>query len=179
MDGRRGDEIVLSMAGERFTPFTLAKKLGAKAILESASFKQGRERYSLLLADEAFRVRQEKGGVSFGVGGVAAPWTPPTELQARRKGPCDILDALAYVASQNAGVAPTAVPASGIGFLGYGFAARCDTIRLAANRTVSVFRSRVHRRPPLPGVRPFTDTIHVIALNYAEHEIDLEARIAD
>lgn len=49
MNGRRGDEIVFSMPGERFTPFTLAKKLGSKAILESASFKQGRERYSLLL----------------------------------------------------------------------------------------------------------------------------------
>jgi anthranilate synthase component 1 len=181
MDGRRGDEIVLSMAGERFTPFTLAKKLGAKAILESASFKQGRERYSLLLADEAFRVRQEKGGVSFVVGGVAAPWTPPTELQARRKGPCDILDALAYVASQNAGVAPDLpVPASGIGFLGYGFAARCDTIRLAAKPDgIGVPEAEFIVGHLYLVFDHFTDTIHVIALNYAEHEIDLEARIAE
>jgi anthranilate synthase component 1 len=159
------------MAGERFTPFTLAKKLGAKAILESASFKQGRERYSLILADEAFRVRQDRDGVSMVVDGVVRPWRPEA----------DILDALAYIAAQNAGVAPgLPVPASGIGFLGYGFAARCDTVRLA-------------RKPDPIGIPEsefivghvylifdhFTDTIHAVALNYAEHEIDLNARIQE
>ena len=56
----RKDGLVLTLPGERFTPFSLAKKLGARAILESASFKKGRERYSLILVDEAFRLRQEK-----------------------------------------------------------------------------------------------------------------------
>ena len=45
--------------GERFTPLSLAKKLGARALLESASFQRGRERYSFLLLKEAFRVYQK------------------------------------------------------------------------------------------------------------------------
>ena len=44
--------------GERFTPLSLAKKLGATALLESASFQRGRERYSFLLLKEAFRIFQ-------------------------------------------------------------------------------------------------------------------------
>ncbi len=181
MNGRRGDEITLSMPGERFTPFTLAKKLGAKAILESASFKQGRERYSLILADEAFRVRQEKDGVSFVVGGVSRPWTPAPEVSARRGGKYDILDALDYVAGQNAGVAAhLPVPASGIGFLGYDFAARCDKVRIAEKSDgIGVPEAEFIVGHLYLVFDHFTDTIHVIALNYAEHEIDLEARIRD
>lgn len=181
MNGRRGDEIVLAMPGERFTPFTLAKKLGARAILESASFKQGRERYSLILADEAFRVRQEKDGVSFVVGGVSRPWYPESGAAARRKGKYDILDALAYVASQNSGVAPQLpVPASGIGFLGYDFASRCDTVKIAAKPDeIGVPEAEFIVGHLYLVFDHFTDTIHVIALNYAEHEIDLAARIAE
>jgi len=180
MNGRRGDEITLSMPGERFTPFTLAKKLGAKAILESASFKQGRERYSLILADEAFRLRQEKDGVSLVVGGASRPWTPEPAAAARG-GKFDILDALDYVASQNAGVAPhLPVPASGIGFLGYDFAARCDKVRLASKSdAIGVPEAEFIVGHLYLVFDHFTDTIHVIALNYAEHEIDLEARIRD
>ena len=44
--------------GEKFTPFSLAKKLNAKCLLESASFLRGRERYSLLLIKRAFSVYQ-------------------------------------------------------------------------------------------------------------------------
>ena len=174
MNGRRGDEIVLTMPGERFTPFTLAKKLGAKAILESASFKQGRERYSLILAEEAFRVRQERDGVSFVVGGVARPWRSP-------EGTFDILDALSYVASQNEGVAPhLPVPASGIGFLGYDFAARCDKVRIAEKPdSIGVPEAEFIVGHLYLVFDHFTDTIHVIGLNYAEHQIDLKTRIED
>jgi len=181
MNGRRGDEIVFSMPGERFTPFTLAKKLGSKAILESASFKQGRERYSLLLVDEAFRVRQEKDGVSFVVNGISRPWTPDSESAGRSKKRYDILDALSYIASQNAGVAPhLPVPASGIGFLGYDFAARCDKVKIIAKPdTIGVPEAEFIVGHLYLIFDHFTDTIHGIALNYAEHEVDLEARIKD
>lgn len=181
MNGRRGDEIVFSMPGERFTPFTLAKKLGSKAILESASFKQGRERYSLLLIDEAFRVRQERDGVSFVVNGISRPWTPKSELAERRKGKYDILDALSYIASQNAGVAPhLPVPASGIGFLGYDFAARCDTVKITAKPdAIGVPEAEFIVGHLYLVFDHFTDTIHGIALNYTEHEVDLDARIRD
>lgn len=181
MNGRRGDEIVFSIPGERFTPFTLAKKLGSKAILESASFKQGRERYSLLLIDEAFRVRQERDGVSFVVNGISHPWTPKSELAERRRGKYDILDALSYIASQNAGAAlHLPVPASGIGFLGYDFAARCDTVKIAAKPdAIGVPEAEFIVGHLYLVFDHFTDTIHVIALNYTEHEIDLDARIRD
>jgi hypothetical protein len=59
MNGRRGDEIVLSMPA-KVHPFTL-REAGAKAMLESASFKRGGNVLALL-AEEAFRVRQEKTG---------------------------------------------------------------------------------------------------------------------
>ena len=50
--------IIKVVAGERFTPLTLARKLGAQVILESSSFQKGRERYSILMVKEAFRVVQ-------------------------------------------------------------------------------------------------------------------------
>jgi anthranilate synthase component I len=43
------------LPGERFTPYTLAVKLKAKAILESSSFIKGKERYSILLVTEVFK----------------------------------------------------------------------------------------------------------------------------
>ncbi|HTP59956.1 MAG TPA: anthranilate synthase component I, partial [Spirochaetia bacterium] len=51
--------MIRTINGERFTPLSLAKKLGARALLESASFQRGRERYSFLLLREAFRVFQK------------------------------------------------------------------------------------------------------------------------
>ena len=53
---KRTDSVYLTLQGERYTPFSLAKKLGAKAILESASFSQGANRYSILMLEEAFHV---------------------------------------------------------------------------------------------------------------------------
>ena len=37
--------MIRTINGERFTPLSLAKKLGARALLESASFQRGRERF--------------------------------------------------------------------------------------------------------------------------------------
>jgi len=62
---KRNDARATSISGERYTPFALAKKLGALAILESASFTHGRDRYSIILAREAFRVKQNSDTVLF------------------------------------------------------------------------------------------------------------------
>jgi anthranilate synthase component 1 len=59
MEVKRTDLVMKSLSGERFTPFSLANKLGASAILESASFTHGKDRYSILLVKEAFRIVQE------------------------------------------------------------------------------------------------------------------------
>ena len=65
---QRNDMVYFTMPGEHFTPFSLAKKMKAKAILESANFNQGRARYSILLLDEAFRVFQDDTGIYFDFG---------------------------------------------------------------------------------------------------------------
>ena len=52
-----------TISAERFTPVTLARKLDARVLLESASFMKGRERYSILLVREAFCVRETSAGV--------------------------------------------------------------------------------------------------------------------
>jgi len=180
MGGKRGDEIVTSMPGERFTPFTLAKKLGAKAILESASFKQGRERYSLILVDEAFRVRQDAGGVSFVVGASSYPWKIPADLETAGRVP-DILDALACIAAQNEGAAGgLPIPASGIGFFGYDFVRRCDKVRIASKPdSIGVPEAEFIVGHLYIVFDHYTDTLHVVGLNYAEHEVDLAARTAE
>ncbi len=195
MSGKRGDELVMSLPGERFTPFTLAKKLKARAILESASFKQGRARYSLILVDEAFRVVQEGNEVALYIAGERRLWdgSGGTAGRAGLAGSAgmagdkpggrkpDILDALAYVAAQNAGVAPgLPVPASGIGFLGYDFAARCDTLILASKPDdIGVPESEFIVGHVYLVFDHYTDMIHAIGLNYAEHRIDLGAKMQE
>ena len=178
MGGKRGDEVLMTLPGERFTPFTLAKKLGARAILESASFKQGRERYSLILVDEAFRVRQEKSRVVIVLDGkerVMESRNPPKDR------PFDILDALAAIAAQNAGAAPELpIPAAGMGFLGYDFVRRCDTVVLEEKPdSIGVSEAEFIVGHLYLVFDHYTDTIHLVGLNYEEHAIDLKVRIAD
>ena len=84
---KRNDCIYLSLPSERYTPFSLAEKVGAKAILESARFNMGRERYSILMAEEAFHIVQDDGGVYFVIDGRRVPFTG--EGQGKRE--ADIL----------------------------------------------------------------------------------------
>lgn len=167
---KRNDAIVTSISGERYTPFALAKKLGARAILESASFTHGRDRYSLILASEAFRVREDANGVFFAIDGRDIPYTGG-----------DILDALMEIASQNV-LPPDGIPlpGAGIGYLGYEFCARCDTIALSPQKdTIGIPESEFIVGHVYLVFDHFTDTIHIFGLNYDEHEIDLAEAIAD
>ena len=156
--------------GERFTPLSLAKKLGARALLESASFQRGRERYSFLLLREAFRVF-EKGGEFF-MGRDGATFA----LRTRAK---DILDVLTHFSRQHDGRAdPFPLPTGGIGYLSYEYCSRFDTIRLR-DRTDplglpealflfgSVFLVFDH----------YSDSISLVGVNYREKEIDIEAAL--
>ncbi len=167
---KRSDAIATSIPGERYTPFALAKKLGALAILESASFTHGRDRYSLILAREAFRIRQDNDGVHFLIDGHQLPYAGG-----------DILEAQLEIASQN--VLPAdgiPLPGAGIGYLGYEFCQRCDTIRLSPQTdTLSIPESEFIVGHIYLVFDHFTDTIHIFGLNYEQHEIDLEAAIAD
>ncbi len=170
MNIKRTDALTASIPGERYTPFALAKKLGARAILESASFTHGRDRYSIILATEAFRIRQDGQGVHYSIDGRDQPFLGG-----------DILEALMEVASQN--VLPAdgiPLPGAGIGYLGYEFCARCDTVHLKEQADpLSIPESEFIVGHVYLVFDHFSDTIHIFALNYDQHEIDLAAAVED
>ncbi|MCH5290930.1 MAG: chorismate-binding protein [Treponema sp.] len=191
----RTDGIYLNLPSDRYTPFSLARKIGAKAILESARFNMGKERYSILLAEEAFHIVQDDEGIAFIIDGRRVPFTEPvsgTDGKPEMIAPGstvphtpDILDALLYVAKENelpvkndGTVIP--VPASGVGYLGYEFCARCDTIRLAPQTD----ELRIPESEFIVGhlyivFDHFTETLHIFALNYTEHQIDLQKAVGN
>jgi len=88
----RQDSIIKIVPGERFTPYTLARKLGAKMVLESSSFQKGKERYSLLMAEEAFKILQRGDDIFMESDG--------RRLAVKSKGK-DILDVLLYFGGGN------------------------------------------------------------------------------
>lgn len=169
---KRSDTIVRKVPGERFTPYALAKKLGAVALLESASFDKGRERFSLLMVREAFRVEEREGGIFVLREG---------QRYRVRSRASDILDVLRYFADQHEKDGyEFPFPAGGVGFLGYEFCTRCDTIRLRDRRDPlglplasfilgHVFIVCDH----------YSDALHIIGLNYDEHGIDLERAVSE
>ncbi len=170
---KRQDCIYENLSAERYTPFSLARKIGAKAILESARFNMGKERYSILLCEEAFHILQDDDGVAFIVDGRRIPFA------GEASGKADILDALLYVAQENElPVKGIPVPASGVGSLGYEFCARCDTINLAPQ----VDELHIPESEFVVGhlyivFDHFTETLHVFAMNYTEHQIDLQKAV--
>jgi len=161
--------------GERFTPLSLAKKLGAAALLESASFQRGRERFSFLLLKEAFRIFQKgeemfmkRDGATLALRGKAAG-KPPSSAG-------DILDVLSHFARQHEGTAdPFPLPAGGIGFLSYEYCRRFDTIHLQERPDPLGLPDAMFLFGNLFLVFDhYTDTISLVGLNYREKEIDLE-----
>ena len=63
------DGLYKCMSSERYTPYSLARKIKATAILESASFAKGRERFSILMTEEAFKIVQDDNGIAFIIDG--------------------------------------------------------------------------------------------------------------
>lgn len=158
--------------GERFTPFSLALKLKAKVILESASFHKGRERWSVLLLREAFRVFESKNGIFI--------LRDNKQFRIRSKSR-DILDVLLYIANQHEITEyDFPVPAGGIGYITYESASKFDTIKLI-------------RKPDTIGIPDaffiignvylifdhYTDSIFLLGLNYEEKRIDLDAALKE
>lgn len=174
---QRTDSMYLSLPSERYTPFSLARKIGATALLESARFNRGRERYSILMAQDAFHIVHDDDGVAFVIDGRRVPFTSTST----KKQNVDILDALSAVAQENILPAKNIpVPASGVGYLGYEFCARCDTINLAHQ----VDELKMPESEFVVGhiyivFDHFTETLHIFALNYNEHQIDLAKAVDD
>ncbi|OQX29981.1 MAG: anthranilate synthase component I [Spirochaeta sp. LUC14_002_19_P3] len=174
-----GEVRTRTLPGEKHTPFGLACKLSARVILESSSLSRGRERYSVLLVEEAFQVRQEKNEVFLIQGKERRSMGEPEE---------DILDVIQEIAErQGEGVYEFPFPAGGIGFLSFEFAAFCDKmifprredplgLPLAAFIFGHIYVIFDH----------YTDQLHLIAINYGEDDTDLnealnrtEAKIRD
>ncbi|MEW5818044.1 MAG: anthranilate synthase component I [Spirochaetota bacterium] len=169
---KRKDGILKVLTGERFTPFALARKLKARVLLESSSFKKGRERYSLLLVKEAFRIRQEGDSVYFECGG---------KKNAFRYMGKDILDVLLYFAGQHPALhQDLPVPAGGVGYLAWEFASRCDSIRLREKEDDLTMPEALFLFGHIFIIFDhYTDILYLIGLNYQEHEIDLEKAILE
>ena len=193
----RTDSIYFSLPCDRYTPFSLARKIGASAILESASFARGKERYSILLLEPAFHIVQDDEGVAFFIDGRRLPYKGKNETGetiapgSRALHVPDILDALLYVAEQNdltvvhdeeGNEIPNTipVPSSGLGYLSYEFSARCDTIMMAPQTDeLHIPESEFVAGHLYVVFDHFTEKLHVFALNYNEHQIDLDAAVAN
>ena len=159
---------IQSLPGERFTPFALAQKLKAVAILESASFTHGKARYSILLIDEAFRVTQQKKSVTISIN--------KEEIDAEADDVLVVLDQIAREHDKSDVDFP--LPASGIGYLGYDYSSRCDTIHIAPQEdTIGIPQSLFIVGHTYIVFDHFTDTIHICGINYTLHSIDLDKAI--
>ena len=117
------ERIYKCISSERYTPYSLARKIGATAVFESASIKKGRDRFSILMTEEAFRIIQDADGVAFLIDGKRVPFVPqqPSIDAMGHKKDADILDALLYVASQDSDFKTKAdipIPASGMNLPG-------------------------------------------------------------
>ena len=177
------EEIYKCISSERYTPYSLARKLEATAILESASFAKGRERYSILMTEEAFKIIQDGDGVAFLIDGKRIPFVaqePSLDALGHQK-PADILDALLYVASQHKAFEKSSeipVPASGMGYLSYEFARRCDNIRFFEQEDeLGIPESLFIAGHIYIVFDHFTETMHIFGFNYNEHKIDIEAAV--
>ena len=183
----RMDLIYKCIPNSRYTPYLLAKKIGATAILESASFAKGRERYSILMTEEAFKIKQDEESISLIVDGKELPFDMELAMEGEKsldalgheKAP-DILDALLYIARQN--VLPPGplcelpLPASGLGYLSYEFAKHCDNIRFFEQKDdLNIPESLFITGHIYIIFDHFTEEIHIFGLNYNEHQIDLAA----
>jgi len=167
---KRTDGIIKVISGERFTPFALAEKLNAKVILESSSLEKGRERYSLLLIEEAFRVNQVEDKISFVKNGKS--------YKLNHNGN-DILHVLEYFANQHPILHQDfPFPAGGIGFLSYEFCKYCDDINFSHQEDeLNLPEAEFIFPHVVVVVDHYSDLIYLLGLNYKEAETDLETLI--
>ena len=159
-----------TISAERFTPVTLARKLDARVLLESASFMKGRERYSILLVREAFSIRETAAGVFLTRDGTDTRLPDPER---------DILDVLRSFAEQHSGtVFDFPFPAGGIGYLSYEYASRFDTVRLQKRPDVLGLPDAAFLFGHLFAVFDhYVDSVTLLGVNYDGYEIDLDAAI--
>lgn len=172
MESHGDNQIIKVLSGERFTPYALARKLKVRAVLESATFEGGRARYSLLMVREAFRLFQRGNNVFFDDGS--------QQFRLKNAGG-DILDALRYFADQHRPPRQDfPFPAGGIGYLGWEFSQRCDTVRLGTyTDPVGIPEATFLFGHVLIIFDHYSDLLYLIGLNYRERSIDLERALRE
>ena len=165
----RSDTRIVSLTAERFTPCALARKSGARVLLESASFRSGRQRYSILLVKEALRVIQTAHGVQMRIDGQQTGFPHGG----------DILDALCYFADQHDGERyAIPIPFGGVGMLSFEFASFCDDIPIAPRPDpLSLPLAEFMLGHLFIIFDHYSDELKIVGINYHEHEIDLEREI--
>ena len=175
MTAKQTNRIVSELPGDKFTPLGLAIKLQARALLESASFHKGRERYSILLLREAFTLQQNRDEILLLKDSGRGGWR---RLPAQ---PGDILDLLSGIAAQHADFQPPfPFPAGGIGYLAYEYARRFDTIRFREREDPLELPEAAFLFGHLYLVYDhYTERITLVGLNYREQAIDLEAAVEE
>ena len=163
--------LLKTIPGERFTPYTLAHKIEARALLDSASFHRGQQRYSILLLQDAFTVYESQGTMYLRKDGERF------RLRSERK---DLIDILLHVASQHSEERhPFPFPAGGVGYLSYEYAAHFDTVTLTAKReSLSLPEGQFIFGHVFVVFDDYTDTLTLVPINYREHDADLEAALS-
>lgn len=161
--------LIKTLDGERFTPFNLAKKLGAAAILESTSLDKGKARYSVLLVKEAFRLEQMQDSDEMRISSGSSWECIPRNGR-------DILDLAVELADEHKALEEEVdfpVPSGGVGYLSFEFSQYCDAMHFP-------------ERPSLIPVAQFIfghlflvfdhyrDEINLVGLNYKRQQTDLE-----
>ena len=158
-----------SINGERFTPFSIAKKLKAKVLLESASFHQGKDRWSVLLVKKAFELYEDKNGIFLDVDGKTK------KLEEK-----NILKVLEYYANQHTNTEyDFPIPSGGVGYLSYEYASKFDKVKIDINKKDSI---EIKKSSFLFGnlfliFDHYTDIIYFVGLNYLEKKCDLSKLI--
>jgi anthranilate synthase component 1 len=167
--------ILAEFPGDKFTPLGLALKLRARALLESASFQKGRERYSILLLREAFTLQQEGEELRVLRDSGREGW------KRQPVGSGDILDALASYAAEHADFRPSfPFPAGGVGYLAYEYARRFDTVAFQERGDPLGLPEACFLFGHLYLIYDhYTERITLVGLNYREHGIDLEQAMAE
>lgn len=164
--------MIKEIHGERFTPFSLSNKLRAKILLESASFEQGRGRYSFLLIKEAFSVFQREDEIFLQMDG--------EELSIESQGR-DILDVLLSIAEEHRDKqVHFPFPAGGIGYLAYDYALHFDDIKAQRKPDYTDIPDALFLLGHIFLIFDhYSDTITIVGINYRDHWIDLKSAIRE
>lgn len=166
------ESLIRVLQGERFTPYSLARKLGAAVLLESSSAQHGRSRYSLLMVSEAFRIIQQDRQCFLVKDG------KKSRIKSIHR---DILDLLVYFANQLPNPRQDfPFPSGGVGYLAYENCRYFDKIKLQSQEDPLGLPESIFLFGHVWAVFDhYTDLIYLIGMNWREAEIDLEAALHD